>query len=103
MVGLIKASGPAAWFPPIPTISARPVMPALPGPDDAPLTRDERVARCAGLDLACASGSREWDQEDETRSLHVVNHSCSQHVMYHSSAAASVRVEPGRGAISWCL
>ena len=38
-------SGPAAMCPPIPTVRSRPVMPALPGPDDAPLTRDERVAR----------------------------------------------------------
>ena len=37
--------GPAALCPPIPTVRSRPVMPALPGPDDAPLTRDERVAR----------------------------------------------------------
>ena len=40
-----KLSGPAAMCPPIPTVRSRPVMPALPGPDDAPLTRDERVAR----------------------------------------------------------
>lgn len=44
-----QLSGPAGLCPPIPTVRSRPVMPALPGPDDAPLTRDERVARY-GLD-----------------------------------------------------
>lgn len=51
-VGALSPTAPAAspgagaaWSLPIPTVRARPVMPQLRGPEDAPMTRDERVHR----------------------------------------------------------
>lgn len=41
----VAAAAPKGWQRPVPTVRARPLMPALPGPEDAPLTRDERVQR----------------------------------------------------------
>lgn len=41
--GSSQATG--AWCPPIPTVRARPAAPMMRGPEDAPMTRNERVQR----------------------------------------------------------